>query len=103
MDLGPKVVNPSGPVALQTGEINTIGAKQVIGVEGPEQKQVRLFFGETFVKLPTQMSGSCQEKGSCRRGVHSVMTKYTRDQPTVSPKNSSEHRTICKRKQIHLV
>lgn len=69
MDLGPKVLNPSGPVALQTGEINTIGAKQVIGVEGPEQKQMQLFFGETFVKLPTWMSGSCQEKGSCRRGV----------------------------------
>ena len=69
VDLGPKVLYPSGPMALQTGEINTIGAKQVIGMEGPEQEQVQLFFGETFVKVPTQMSGSCQEKGSCRRGV----------------------------------
>lgn len=69
VDLGQKVLDPSGPMALQTGEINTIGAKQVVGMEGPEQKQVQLFFGETLVKLPTQMSGSCQEKGSCRRGL----------------------------------
>lgn len=69
VDLSQKVLDPSGPMALQTGEINTIGAKQVVGMEGPEQKQVQLFFGETLVKLPTQMSGSCQEKGSCRRGL----------------------------------
>lgn len=40
-------------------EINTIGAQQVICLEGPEQEQVQLF----WVKLPTQAAGSSQEKG----------------------------------------
>ena len=45
--------------------MNTIGTQQVFGLEGPEQKQMQLF----WVKLPTKVSGPSQKSESCKRGL----------------------------------
>ena len=63
MYLDQNVQDPWDPTT-PTWEIYASGGQQAIGLKGPEQKQMLLF----WLKLPTHAAGSSQEKDSCTRG-----------------------------------